>query len=674
MIRIAGLAKQFGPQVLFSEVELELLAGQRYGLVGANGSGKSTFLRILTGEESSDAGEVRFGKQLRLGVLRQDQFAEDEARILDVAMRGDAAVFEALGELDRLAHAGDAAPADTASRIAELTDFVAHNEGYLLETRAREILVGLGIPSQQVTQPLRTLSGGFKLRVLLAQVLVGRPEALLLDEPTNHLDILSIRWLERFLQSFAGCAVVISHDRRFLDAICTRMLDVDYGTITDYAGNYARFVERKALARVQLEAEVARAEKVIAEKRAFVERFGAKATKAKQAQSRLRQIEKIEVKEVVGSSRRAPGFRFEQERQSGKDVLGVEGISKSYGEKRVLSDVGFTVRRGEKVAIIGENGIGKSTLLKILAAGLAADSGRFTWGVNVKLGYFAQDHHDLLFDPNKTPLDFIWDAIPAEPTATVRGHLGRMLFSGAEVEKKVTSLSGGEAARLVFTRILVQKPNVLILDEPTNHLDLETIETLADALAAYEGTLLFVSHDRWFVSRIADRIVELRRDGLHDFRGAYDEYLASEGADHLDIDVVSLKAKQEKKAPASGAAPAPQAGAAAGSAGPTVSATAAAKPAAASTLSYEERKRRANRLKTLPKRRDELLAKIEVLEAEQARIEAEYSLPGFFERTPAEEVAKRQARERAIGHEHADAMRDWEEVELEIEELSRDGQ
>ncbi len=642
MININSLGKQYGAHVLFKDVTLELTAGQRYGLVGANGSGKSTFLRILTGDESSDAGTVGFGKKLRLGVLRQDQFAEDEARILDVAMSGDREVFDALTEVDQLSHAAEV----DADRIAHLNDVISHNDGYMLETRAREILVGLGIPSAQLTEPLRTLSGGFKLRVLLGQVLVGRPDALLLDEPTNHLDILSIRWLEQFLQAFAGCAVVISHDRRFLDAVCTRTLDVDYETLIDYAGNYTTFVERKSLARVQLEAQVTRAEKIIAEKRAFVERFGAKATKAKQAQSRMKQIEKIEVAEVANSSRRAPLFRFEQERQTGKDVLTVEHLAKSYGDKPVLTDVGFQIKRGEKVAIIGENGIGKSTLLKIVTEHVKADHGRHEWGVNTKIGYFAQDHHELLSDPKLTPLDFVWNAIPGEATSYVRGQLGRMLFSGNEVEKKVTSLSGGEAARLIFTRIIVDKPNVLVLDEPTNHLDLETIEALADALAKYEGTLLFVSHDRWFVAKIANRILELKRDGLHDFRGDYEEYLAKQGADHLDIDAVSLKAKQDKSSKSAAPAAAP--------------------------VSYEERKRRANRLKSLPKKRDDLMVEIEGLEAEKAQLEAKYLEPDFFESMDAADMKKHKGRATEVTRLLTEKMALWEGMEREIHELSSD--
>ena len=543
MITISNLTKHFGAQALFSNVNLQLNPGCRYGLVGANGSGKTTFLRILTGDESDEGGSVGFPKNLTLGVLRQDQFLDDSARIIDVTMRGDSVVYGALAEQDRLSHE----PNPDANRLMQLNDIITYGDGYSLESRAREMLVGLGIPDETVERPLGTLSGGYKLRVLLAQVLIGKPDALFLDEPTNHLDILSIRWLEGFLQSYKGCAVIISHDRHFLDAVANRVLDVDYQTILEYAGNYAKFLEQKVATRERKETENNRAEKSIAEKKAFVERFRAKATKARQAQSRLKQIEKIEVIELPKSSRVAPNFRFEQARPSGRDVLVVKGLCKAYGNKSVLLDVGFEIRRGERVAIIGANGIGKSTLLKIIADNLELDKGSYEWGHQAAVGYFAQDHHELLGSPKETPLNFVWQACPAETTNYVRGHLGRMLFSGDDVDKPAAALSGGEAARVIFARLAVQKPNVMVLDEPTNHLDLETIEALTQALQTREGTLLFVSHDRHFVSQLATRIIELRADGLRDFQGTYDEYLARQGDDHLNVEQVVLRAKKDKR-------------------------------------------------------------------------------------------------------------------------------
>lgn len=543
MITITNLKKHFGAQTLFEGVNLQLNPGCRYGLVGANGSGKSTFLRILIGDEGDEGGSVAIPKKLKVGVLRQDQFLDDAARILDVCMRGDEQVYSALQEQDRLSH--DDNP--DVDRLVALNDVLMMQDGYGLESRAREMLVGLGIPDAQVEQPLGTLSGGYKLRVLLAQVLIGRPDALFLDEPTNHLDILSIRWLESFLRAYKGCAVIISHDRHFLDAVSNRMLDVDYQTITEYAGNYTKFLEQKVETRDRMETQNARAEKAIAEKKAFVERFKAKATKARQAQSRVKQIEKIEIKELPRSSRIAPNFRFDQSRPSGRDVLRVKGLNKAYGDNPVLDSVNFEIRRGERVAVIGANGIGKSTLLKILCGKLEKDAGEFEWGHQAQVGYFAQDHHELLGSPKETPLNFVWAACPEETTNYVRGHLGRMLFSGDDVDKPAAALSGGEAARVIFARLAVQKPNVMVLDEPTNHLDLETIDALQTSLSAREGTLIFVSHDRHFVSRLATRVIELRADGLRDFQGRYDEYLEREGDDHLDAEKVVLKAKKQER-------------------------------------------------------------------------------------------------------------------------------
>jgi ATPase subunit of ABC transporter with duplicated ATPase domains len=526
-----------------------------------------------------------------------------------------------------------------AARLAELEDRIAAHDGYTLEARASHILEGLGIPVRLHRQPLATLSGGFKLRVLLAQVLIGGPDVVLLDEPTNHLDILSIRWLEKFLAAYRGCALVISHDQRFLDNVATHILDVDYGGIQLYPGNYSHFVREKAEVRARKEAEIARAEESIAEKRAWIERFGAKATKARQAQSRLKQLEKIEVEELESSSRRSPLFKFELQRPSGKDVLTLDGIVKSFGTKRVLAGVSLVVRRGERIAIIGPNGLGKSTLLKIATSNLQADAGTVSWGYETHVGYFAQDHHEQLTDGAAKPLQIIWDTIPQEGPATVRGHLGRMLFSGADAEKPVSALSGGEAARLVFCRIMVQRPNVLVLDEPTNHLDLEAIGALVEALQAYQGTVLFVSHDRAFVSALATRILEVTEQGFRDFPGTYEEYLARAGDDHLDAEAIALREKRDKAPPAVDAA---------------------------KQLSREEQKRLANRRKQLPAKRDEVLAAIERAEARKAAITKEWCEPGFYERTDSAGVAALEREEQALGAEITELMGKWEALEAEL--------
>ncbi|MBX3128487.1 MAG: ABC-F family ATP-binding cassette domain-containing protein [Polyangiaceae bacterium] len=634
MIGITNLSKSFGRQALFENVTLQLNAGSRYGLVGANGSGKTTFLKILIGDEPASGGEVTFPKHARIGVLKQDRFQSDDQLILDVAMMGDEVVHRALADQDALALQESPDP----ERIGDVDEILRAHDGYTLESRAAQVLMGLGIPEPSIRQPLRTLSGGYKLRVLLAQVLVGRPDVLLLDEPTNHLDILSIRWLERFLAAFRGCAVVISHDQHFLNNVATHILDVDYGTITPYVGNYEAFGAQKLATRDQKEAAIARQEKVIAEKKAFVERFRAKATKARQAQSRVKQIEKIEVEQLAPSSRRYPKFRFDTVRPSGKDVLVVEAISKSYGPKAVLANVDLTVRRGERVAVIGANGLGKSTLLKIVTGNLASDAGTVTWGHETHVGYFAQDHKEQLLDPEQTALDYLWDSCPAEGTSFVRGVLGRLLFSGPDVEKKVESLSGGEATRLVMSRLMVQKPNVLVLDEPTNHLDLESIEALVEALGKYDGTLVFVSHDRWFVSELATRIIEVRADGLLDFNGTYAEYLERAGDDHLDREQVELRAKRDR-----------QLENAVGKGGPS------------RTAGPSKSKHRA-----LPRERDAVVARLEALDARVAEIEARYCEPGFFEQADPAEVVRLQDERARLSSEQALLLDKWERLELEL--------
>lgn len=637
MLQIQNLAKHFGPQTLFEDVTLQLNKGCRYGLVGANGAGKSTFLKILIGDEAASDGTVSLPKTATVGVLRQDRFLDGEVSSLTHAMRGDEAAYRALAELEQ----ASTAEHPDGALVAELEERVSALDGYTLRSRASSVLLGLGLRSEALEQPLKTLSGGFKLRVLLAQLLVGKPDVLLLDEPTNHLDILSISWLEGFLKQYEGCAVVISHDHVFLNSVVTHILDADYRTIEQYVGNYDQFVAQKELIRTQKEAEQARAEKLIAEKKAFVERFRAKATKARQAQSRAKQIEKIEVVEVPRTTRRAPNLRFETLRPSGRDVLRVDDVHKAFGSHRVLNGVSFDLKRSERIAVIGANGLGKSTLLKILVGRLEADAGKVTWGHETHIGYFAQDHAELLDNPRLTPLNFVWDACPDEGTSFVRGMLGRALFSGDEVEKSVTSLSGGEAARLIFCRLMVQKPNVLVLDEPTNHLDLEAIEALIAALKAYDGTVVFVSHDRYFVTQLATRVLEIRADGFTDFRDGYAEFLTQAEHDHLDQASVVQRAKQEKKAAQSVD---PQA-------------------------SWADRKKLQNRLKALPKRRDELLEQIEQAENAINQIEAQFCEPGFFTTRTHAQIDELNARKAELSTRVEALTSEWEAVEAEIEEL-----
>ncbi|RLE22421.1 MAG: ABC-F family ATPase [Acidobacteria bacterium] len=543
MITLTDISKQFGAQNLFEDVNLQLDPGNRYGLVGANGSGKSTLLRIITGDEEASTGKVAMPRSLTLGVLKQDHFEYENTPILEVAMMGHQGLWQAMEEKEAVLATE---PFDS-DRYGDLEDLILSHDGYTFEARCAEILEGLGIPTAQHRQPLSTLSGGFKFRVLLAQTLASNPGCLLLDEPTNHLDILSIRWLETFLVDYSGCALVISHDHRFLNTVCTHILDVDYRTITPYTGNYRRFEEAKVSNRNRKEAEISKREKQIAQHKAFADRFRAKATKARQAQSKLKAIERIELEELAPSSRRHPKFGFAQRRPSGKTVLEIEGLHKAYGDNRVLEGVDLTIRRGDRLAIIGPNGIGKSTLLKILMNIIPADSGEVLWGHETHPGYFAQDHKDIFGDRTGTVEGFLGEAAAGRDTGWVRGRLGRVLFSREEVEKKLDALSGGESTRLIFARLSVDEPNVLVLDEPTNHLDLEAIEALVQALEAYDGTIILVSHDRWFVSRLANRILEITPDGINDFRGSYEEYLERCGDDHLDSRAVLKKAREQKR-------------------------------------------------------------------------------------------------------------------------------
>ncbi|MEN8377092.1 MAG: ABC-F family ATP-binding cassette domain-containing protein, partial [Gemmatimonadota bacterium] len=458
----------------------------------ANGSGKTTLLGILSGDVDPTEGSVQIPARANLGVLRQDQFLYEDEEILGVAMMGNPELWHALVEKEKvLARAHEHFDAE---RYARLEETIERHDGYAAEARAAGILEGLGLPAEVHHQPLSTLSGGFKLRVLLAQVLAGSPDVLLLDEPTNHLDILSIRWLERFLADFAGPVVVISHDHRFLDNVATHILDVDYQAITLYHGDYTYFMGAKAAERGRREKEIEGREKEIAHHQKFVDRFRAKASKARQAQSKMRLIEKKAdaLVPLAPSSRRYPRFRFEQRRPSGRDVLTLEGVSKAYGDNQVLRGVDLVVRRGDRLAIMGPNGIGKSTLLRIAVGDLEPDAGAVEWGYETQPGYFAQDHHEEMGDLAGTAEGWVMSNSPANTIGQVRAEMGRVLFSGEEAEKRLGALSGGEAARLVFCRLSIERPNVLVLDEPTNHLDLESIEALVEALRDYEGTMILV--------------------------------------------------------------------------------------------------------------------------------------------------------------------------------------
>lgn len=522
MITATKLSKNYGTQLLFSDVDLQLNKGNSYGIVGANGSGKSTLLRILSEAESSDSGEITIPKSARMGILDQDHFQYENTPILHVAMMGHKSLWTLLKKQEEMC---DGTIPFDADEYAELDEQLLLLNGYAFEAKASEILEGLNIPTSKHLEPLSTLSGGYKLRALLGQVLASNPDILILDEPTNHLDIISIHWLEGFLQSYQGLTLVVSHDHRFLNTVCTHIVDVDYETVTSYRGNYERFMIQKQEERTRREKEILKREREIEDHKDFIRRFKAKATKARQANSRVKRMEKIEIEELPQSSRRFPLFTIEKKRASGKKILDARHITKSYDENTVLDNISFTIGRDEKVAIIGPNGIGKSTLLKILMDEVKADQGSAEWGHEAHLGYFAQDHKAGLGNPKSDVLSCFWESCPLQPIGYCYGKLAEVLFSREETTKKIENLSGGEAARLLLSKIATKKPNVLILDEPTNHLDLESISSLGDALCSYTGSIIFVSHDRWLVNKVATRIIEITETGVESYMGTYEEFM-----------------------------------------------------------------------------------------------------------------------------------------------------
>ena len=641
MISVSNLAKSFGDHTLFSSVSFQLNAGQRYGLVGANGSGKTTLLRILSNDLEASEGTVSVAKRLRIGVLRQDQFIHENQLILEVALMGNPELWEAMVNKEAIL-----ARADThfdADRFAELEDIVQRHDGYAAEARAATVLEGLGIPAHLHRDPMSTLSGGFKLRVLLAQVLASAPDILLLDEPTNHLDIISIRWLETFMRDFAGLLVVISHDHRFLDNVSTNILDVDYETVLSYRGNYTAFLEAKRAERDRRVKEITARKREIAHHQQFVDRFRAKASKARQAQSKIRLIEKKAdaLEELPDSSRRYPTFRFEQKRDSGRDVLTIKGLKKAFGENAVLHGVDLLVQKGERLAIIGPNGIGKSTLLKIVMGEETADAGSVEWGYETHPGYFAQNCQEQFKTLTGTAEEWVWNFCPGKDIGFVRGRLAQMLFSGDEVKKRLKALSGGEATRLIFSRLTIERPNVLVLDEPTNHLDLESIEALVEGLKSYPGTLIFVSHDRWFVGQFATRIVEIKSDGIRDYPGTYEEYVHACGDDHLDVDTVILRAKKAATKGGRGRKSASRGGS----------------PKALR--------------KKLQERQDRLTAKIEAAEARIKEIDGMFCAANYFEHTPRAEVKKAEAERNDLEREVRELMAGWAQTEEEMDDPER---
>ncbi len=517
---------QFGAKPLFENISVKFGDGNRYGLIGANGCGKSTFMKILGGDLEPSSGTVSKDPNERLGKLRQDQFAYEQYSVVDTVIMGHEELWAIKSERDAIYAKAEMTEED-GIRAGELEAEFAEMDGYTAESRAGELLIGVGIPVEQHYGLMNEVAPGWKLRVLLAQALFSDPEILLLDEPTNNLDINTIRWLEGVLNQRQCTMIIISHDRHFLNSVCTHMADIDYGTLKVYPGNYDDYMLASTQARERMQADNAKKKAQIADLKSFVSRFSANASKSRQATSRLKQIDKIQLEEIKPSSRQNPFIRFEQTKKLHRTALEVEGLAKSF-DAPLFTGLNLQVAVGERVAIIGPNGIGKSTLLKCLVGDLQPDAGTVKWSENAEIGYYAQDHaHE--FEQDKNLYDWMsqWGQ-EGDDEQVIRGTLGRMLFSQKEIDKSVKVISGGEQGRMIFGKLILQKPNIMLLDEPTNHLDMESIESLNLALENYPGTLLFVSHDREFVSSLATRIIELTPTGIVDFHGDYEQYLNSQ--------------------------------------------------------------------------------------------------------------------------------------------------
>ena len=540
MLVVANITMQFGAKPLFENVSVKFGEGYRYGLIGANGSGKSTFMKILADELEASAGNVSKDAHERMAYLRQDQFAFEDQRVIDVVMMGHEQMWACMQEKDAIYANPEASEADY-MHAAELEHKFAEYGGYSAESRAGELLLGVGIPSAQHFGPMSEVAPGWKLRVLLIQALFANPDILLLDEPTNNLDIATIRWLENVLNERNSTMIIISHDRHFLNQVCTHMADLDYGKITVYPGTYDDFMEASSQARQQQQNANARAKERIADLQDFVRRFSANKSKARQATSRVKLIEKLRPEDMKPSSRQYPWIRFEYDEKEKlhRQAVEIENLCFAYpgSERKIINALDLSLNAGDKLAVIGENGVGKSTLLKLLMGELKPQYGHVKWTEKARLGYYAQDHADD-FRSNASLTDWVAEyaranAAEGEDLETlIRGTLGRLLFSGDEVRKAVKVISGGEQGRMIFGKLMLMKNNVLVMDEPTNHLDMESIESLNTALEKFKGTMVFVSHDREFVSSLATRILEIRMDGtLVNYLGNYEEYLASQGID-----------------------------------------------------------------------------------------------------------------------------------------------
>lgn len=524
MISTNGLTLQFGKRILFKDVNIKFTPGNCYGLIGANGTGKSTFLKILSGEIEPTSGEVAITPGERLAVLKQNHYEFDEFEVLKTVIMGHARLYAIMEEKDALYAKPDFSDED-GMKVSELECEFAELNGWDAETEAARLLNGLGIGEEFHYQKMADLSGNDKVRVLLAQALFGNPDILLLDEPTNHLDIESITWLEDFLYDFPNTVIVVSHDRHFLNKVCTHIADIDFQNIALYVGNYDFWLESSQLALQLAKDANKKKEDKIKELQNFIQRFSANASKSKQATSRKKQLEKLTLDDIKPSSRKYPYVAFKPDREAGAQLLNVENITKAIDGETVLNDISFMVAKGDKIAFVGPDGLAKTTLFKILMGEIPADSGEFKWGVTTSQAYFPKDNSAYFDGVELNLVDWLRQFSRDQEESFIRGFLGRMLFSGEETQKEANVLSGGEKVRCMLAKMMLSGANVLILDEPTNHLDLESITSLNTGLTNYEGTMLFVSHDHQFIQTVANRIIEITPKGIVDRRMTYDEYL-----------------------------------------------------------------------------------------------------------------------------------------------------
>jgi ATPase subunit of ABC transporter with duplicated ATPase domains len=531
MISATNICLAYGKRTIFKNVNIKFTPGNCYGLIGANGAGKSTFLKILAGNSEPDKGEVSIGKGLRLAVLNQDQFAFDEEIVLNTVIMGHKRLYRVMAERDAIYAKADFNEADGV-RSGELETEFADMNGYDAESEAAVMLNGLGIPEALRQKKMKELEGGEKVRVLLAQALFGNPDVLLLDEPTNHLDLKSIQWLEEFLGRFQNTVIVVSHDRHFLNQVCTHIADIDFGTIRTYVGNYDFWYEASQLVLKQKQDANRKASDKANELKDFIARFSSNASKAKQATSRKKLLDKLNVEELPVSSRRYPFVLFEPERPCGDIILEVKGLSKTVDGVKVLNNLDLIVNKGDKIVFVGGNSVAKTTLLKILTGEIKADSGSFRWGVTITHSYFPKENSSY-FSKDLNLIDWLCQYPPHEGESFARGFLGRMLFSGDDATKMTSVLSGGEKVRCMLSRMMLTNANALLLDEPTNHLDLESITALNNSLINFSEVILFTSHDHKFVSTLANRIVELTPNGSIDRVMSFDEYLNNEAVNKL---------------------------------------------------------------------------------------------------------------------------------------------